>query len=231
MCAQIVHCFFMSECLGSLVRGMLFLHQLPFSWWRHPVGIHLLVVGVCAHAPVRTHTPIHKGESGPPRVQGLRRPLCSAAANQDHLLPCFSCPVSPPFSFSFFLPGCFHPLPFLSGLWQLCIILFRDTAERCMCVMWGARRSVLQRSWGGLPQSDWWGRCRLCSLIHHILYLGFREGEKEKGGQEGVFAPPKISDRWARRAFSTPLSPCRNRHRTLVTQHHSAVSALATKDR
>lgn len=27
---------------------------------------------------------------------------------------------------------------------------------------------------------DWWGRCCLCSLIHHTLYLGFRGKEKGK---------------------------------------------------
>ncbi len=120
MCAQIVHCFFMSECLGSLVRGMLFLHQLPFSWWRHPVGIHLLVVGVCAHAPVWTHTPIHKGESGPPRVQGLRRPLCSAAANQDHLLPCFFLSCVSSFLVFFLSSWLFSPAPL--PVWVMAIV-------------------------------------------------------------------------------------------------------------
>ncbi len=120
MCAQIVHCFFMSECLDSLVRGMLFLHQLPFSWWRHPVGIHLLVVGVCVHAPVWTHTPIHKGESGPPRVQGLRRPLCSAAANQDHLLPCFFLSCVSSFLVFFLSSWLFSPAPL--PVWVMAIV-------------------------------------------------------------------------------------------------------------
>lgn len=107
----------MSECLGSLVRGMLFLHQLLFSWWRHPVGICLLVVGVCAHAPMWTHTPVHKGVFGPPTAQGL---LCSAAANQDHLLPCFFLPRVSSF-LVFFLSSCLispAPLP----VWVMAIV-------------------------------------------------------------------------------------------------------------
>lgn len=208
---------------------MLLLHQLPLSWLHHPLGICLLVLGVCGDTQTQTHTPIHKGEFGSPTAQGLRGPLCSTAANQDHLLPCFF--SSNPLFFSSFLPLFSCPLPFLSGLWQLYIILF----QLCWTV---GRESACVWCVGGSPEAvrgfdSLWlmGGCRLCSLIHHILYLGFREEEKEKGGQRGVLAPPKISDRWARRAFSTPLSPSRNRRLTLVTQHHSAVSEPATKDR
>lgn len=134
----------------------------------------------CGHTP-----PYIKGCWVPPQPRDSEDPSVLPLLTRTICCLVFSCPTSPPFSFSFFLPARFHPLPFLSGLWQLYIILFRDTPERCMCVMWGAHGSVLQRPWGGSPQSDWWGRCRLCSLIHHILYLGFREEEKEKGGQEG----------------------------------------------
>ncbi len=164
---------------------MLFLHQLPFSWWRHPVGIHLLVVGVCAHAPARTNPPYIKGSRVPPEPRDSEDPSVLPLLTRTICCCVFFLPRVSSF-LVFFLSSClFSPAPL--PVWVMAIVhnfVSGYGGALHVCDV-GARGSVLQRPWGGLPQSDWWGRCRLCSLIHHILYLGFREEEKEKGGQEG----------------------------------------------
>lgn len=56
----------------------------------------------------------------------------------------------------------------------------RETWGACCWVLWRLVKEslpLLPKPWLAL---DWWGRCCLCSLIHHTLYLGFRGKEKGK---------------------------------------------------